>query len=103
VTVPGAIRDPDYQITEEEWASLGGLDADATNRCAFAGAKVLMYHVSRCAIPFAADSWWSAARVFAEYHHPSNECRASVSTMSSHRGMTYAMTYRKILLLTGGG
>jgi hypothetical protein len=103
VTRTGAIRDPDYQIGEEEWESLGGLDADASYRCAFAGAKVLMYHVSRCAIPFAADSWWSAALVFAEYHRPANDCRAHVSPMSSQRGMTYAVTYRKLLLVSGGG
>lgn len=102
VTRPGAIRDIDYQISEEEWASLGGLDEAATYRCAFAGAKVLMSHAARC-VPFAGDSWWSAAQIFAEYHHPSNTCAAVVSTMSSHRGMTYSLLYRKLLMATGGG
>ena len=97
VTAPDAIHDPDYKITEEEWESLPGLDIDATRRCSFAGAKILMYHVSRCSIPFSADSWWTAARIFAEYHHPANDCHAVVLPMSSHRGMTYAMIYRRLL------
>jgi hypothetical protein len=93
----GAIRDPDYRVTKEEWESLPGLGEEATEACAFAGAKVLMYHVERCSVPFSADSWWAAARVFAEYHHPSGECRAHVLPMSSRRGMTYASIYRKLL------
>lgn len=93
----GKAHDPDYLITEEEWQSLAGLDVDATRRCSFAGAKALMYHVSRCSIPFAADSWWTGARVFAEYHLPANDCHAVVLPMSSKRGMTYAMIYRKLL------
>lgn len=97
VTAPEAIHDPDYKVTEEEWESLGGLDIDATRRCAFAGAKILMYHASRCRIPFAADSWWMAARIFAEFHHPDNECHATILPMSSHRGMTYASIYRRLL------
>jgi hypothetical protein len=99
---PGAIHDPDYQITEDEWNSLAGLDVDATRRCSFAGAKVLMYQVSRCSIPFSADSWWTAAKIFAEFHHPANDCRANVLPMSSQRGMTYAMIYRKILPVIDG-
>jgi len=93
----GAIRDPDYQVTKEEWENSAGLDEEATDRCTFAGAKVLMYHASRCSIRFEADSWWMAARIFAEYHHPSSECRATVLPMSSKRGMTYSIIYRKLL------
>lgn len=103
VTRPGAIRNPDYQVTEEEWESLPGLDQEATDRCAFAGAKILMYHASRCPITFAGDSWWMGARLAAEYHLPSNDCKAVVLPMHSHRGMTYASVYRKLLLPTGGG
>ncbi len=103
VTLPGAIRDPDYQITEDEWKSTTGLDAESTYRCALVGAKILMSHVSRCSIPFAGDSWWMAARLAAEYHHPSNDCKAIIEPMHSHRGMTYASVYRKILLPSGGG
>lgn len=103
VTLAGAIRDPDYQITEEEWQTLPGLDQEATDQCALAAAKVLMYHASRCPITFAGDSWWMGARLAAEYHHPSNTCTTIVLPMHSHRGMTYASVYRKILLSAGGG
>lgn len=102
-TRPGAIRDPDYQITEEEFEGLPGIDQDATDRCALAGAKILMYHASRCPILFAGDSWWMGARLAAEYHLPSNDCHAIILPMHSHRGMTYASVYRKILLPAGGG
>lgn len=103
VTFPGAIRDPDYQITEDEWQHTVGLDQESTDACAFAGAKVLMYHVSRCVMPFAGDSWWAGAKLAAEFHHPSNVCRATVEPMHSHRGMTYAHVYRRLLLPAGGG
>jgi hypothetical protein len=102
-TLAGAIRDPDYQITEDEWQSLPGLDAEATYRCALAGAKILMYHAKRCSITFEGDSWWMGARLAAEYHLPSNDCKAIVLPMHSHRGMTYASVYRKLLLPSGGG
>jgi hypothetical protein len=103
VTLHGAIRDPDYQITEDEWQSLPGLDAEATYRCALAGVKILMYHASRCSIRFEGDSWWMGARLASEYHLPSNDCHAIVLPMHSHRGMTYASVYRKLLLPSGGG
>lgn len=94
---PNALAsDPAYRITKEEWNTLGGLDAEATVRCAAAGVKTLAYHIHRCHIGFENGGWVAAARVLSEYHLPSAACRASISRGSVARAMDYRGLYRKL-------
>lgn len=89
-------NDPAYRVTREEWNTLGGIDVEATVRCATAGVKTLGYHVHRCRIGFENGGWIAAARVFSEYHLPSTACHAAISRMSVSRAMDYRALYRKL-------
>lgn len=95
------IRNPKYAITQEEFDSLEGTDPEATYRCAAAGAKIMAYHASRCHLTFEFGGWSVARQLFAEYHQPSNVCRAVQSKMSGERALNYVGVWRGLVRATG--
>lgn len=92
---PGAVAgDPAYRVTHEEWLTLPGTSAEATQACANAGIKTLAWHIHRC--HFNNEDRYSAALVFAEYHQPTQTCAAMPSRMSFMRATDYAKTLKTI-------
>jgi hypothetical protein len=86
-----------YRITRSEWLATPGLGIEATERCTFAGVKVLAWHVHRCKIRYEGGGWSAAMHVFAEYHHPSQSCTAAALPMSSRRAISYQYLLRGLL------
>jgi hypothetical protein len=86
-----------FYITKDEWKSLPGLDEEATYRCARAGWKIMSKHITRCHIRFDGASRSMASNIYAEYHTPSNNCRALWGKTISERGVTYTIIYRKLV------
>jgi hypothetical protein len=86
-----------YRVTREEWLATPGLGLESTERCTFAGVKVLAWHVHRCKIRYEGGGWWPAVQIFSEYHHPSQTCGAVALPMSTRRALSYQYLLRGLL------
>jgi hypothetical protein len=82
-----SVPDARYRVTPEELIATTGLDAEATARCAEAGVKSIGWHLHRCSLR--GDDFVAPAELFAEYHHPSNNCVATLTKMNSDRARSY--------------
>jgi len=65
------IPDRRWAISMEEWKKIGGLGPEPTRYAADLALRVIGWHVYRCQIPYKGGDLFQAARLFAEYHHPS--------------------------------
>jgi hypothetical protein len=65
------IPDRRWAISYDEWKKIGGLGLEKTQYATDLMLRVIGWHVYRCQIPFKGGDLFQAARLFAEYHHPS--------------------------------
>jgi hypothetical protein len=90
------IPNPEYAITYDEWFKTIGLDEASTKQCVMLGMRDIRWQIHRCHLKYNNGDWYTAAKVFAEYHHPSNSCTSYYSSNGAHRASDY-VRYLKVL------